>query len=40
MLKPLTYEPRYPPEWSTGAMQAVQDDYDEIPRWLEPEEDE
>lgn len=30
------FEPVYPPEWDTDEMQSVEEDYEEIPRGLEP----
>lgn len=38
-IKPIRFEPRFPPAWSVEEMWDVEDEYDEIPRWLEPEGD-
>jgi len=32
------FEPRYPPEWDVEEMQDVEDEWDEVPRGLRPEQ--
>ena len=36
MINPIRYEPVYPPAWSTEEMQDIEEEYEEVPRGLEP----
>ena len=33
----IKYESSYPPEWSVEELEELEDDYDEIPRFLHPD---